>query len=429
METTVIYVRRTDGAAAAERHEVRDLLAEGGRVSVTADTLVALREDGPFEPLAAAVERSGALRDALARGIRIPSLRGHRSTNVAVLALAALPLGMLLAQHRAPLAHRGGLGALAVDLVLVASVLYELSRRTPRMPIVAALSLAAIGLRWLGLASQICGRGAPPLVYVAAASSAAAVVTLAVRTPSRARVSLELLGKLGVTRSQLFAATEPPRASGALVAGAVACAAALPAAMHVAQRFGAGFIGQAAIAIALAAVAPTIVRSTLDQDLPRPRRAAPLEIFTGAAVGLALATAAVVGARLFLDVGTDLAQCVERLDPAVRAARAKEASEVARAVSAVRASAPLALLTVAVIPWAEERVYRGLLQDALVRKYGRAYGMFAAAIAFGVAHLGVYEVALYQTVLLGIGFGVAYAEGGVVAAIVAHAAWNALRLL
>jgi membrane protease YdiL (CAAX protease family) len=67
--------------------------------------------------------------------------------------------------------------------------------------------------------------------------------------------------------------------------------------------------------------------------------------------------------------------------------------------------------------------------DVLVRKYGGAYGLFASAVVFGIAHTGSYDVALYQTVLLGIAFGVAYAEGGIVAAIAAHAAWNVTKLL
>jgi len=85
-------------------------------------------------------------------------------------------------------------------------------------------------------------------------------------------------------------------------------------------------------------------------------------------------------------------------------------------------------MTSAIFPFAEERVYRGLLQDVLVRKYGRAYGVFAASLAFGVAHLGVYQIALYQTVLLGIGFGIAYVEGGLIAAFIVHATWNLLQL-
>ena len=41
---------------------------------------------------------------------------------------------------------------------------------------------------------------------------------------------------------------------------------------------------------------------------------------------------------------------------------------------------------------------------------------------------GIYEIALYQTVLLGVGFGLAYAEGGLVAAFVVHALWNLLNV-
>jgi membrane protease YdiL (CAAX protease family) len=47
---------------------------------------------------------------------------------------------------------------------------------------------------------------------------------------------------------------------------------------------------------------------------------------------------------------------------------------------------------------------------------------------FGIAHVGIYQLALYQTVLLGVAFGIAYAEGGLLAAFTVHAAWNLLRL-
>jgi hypothetical protein len=41
---------------------------------------------------------------------------------------------------------------------------------------------------------------------------------------------------------------------------------------------------------------------------------------------------------------------------------------------------------------------------------------------------GVYELALYQTVLLGMGFGIADAEGGLIAAFIVHARWNLLNV-
>ena len=66
--------------------------------------------------------------------------------------------------------------------------------------------------------------------------------------------------------------------------------------------------------------------------------------------------------------------------------------------------------------------------DVLVRRYGLTLGLFVSAAVFGFAHAGVYEIALYQTVLLGLGFGIAYAEGGLIAAFAVHAVWNLLNL-
>ena len=58
------------------------------------------------------------------------------------------------------------------------------------------------------------------------------------------------------------------------------------------------------------------------------------------------------------------------------------------------------------------------------RRFGEARGIALAAFAFGLAHLGVYKIAVYQTVLLGVGFGAAYAAGGYPAAVLTHIAWN-----
>ena len=119
---------------------------------------------------------------------------------------------------------------------------------------------------------------------------------------------------------------------------------------------------------------------------------------------------------------------MNRLDNEARLARLAENQELARAVARVRGSVGLMLMTAIAFPFAEERVFRGVLQDVLARRFGRAYGIFGASVAFGVAHLGIYEVALYQTVLLGLGFGLAYAEGGILAAFFVHATWNLLQM-
>ncbi len=425
----VVYVMRPDGAP--ERHSPTDLLAEGGSVRVTVDTEIALSEEGPFEPLATAIEKNGPLRDALARDIAIPSLRGYARSRVVLLTANVIPMAMLLELDRELVtAQHASVGRVVVDVILVAFVIYELSRRTPRMPGICATALAAIALRWALVATRLCGRDVHLLVYAAAALPAVSAVFLAANVPSRARVALELFGKLGITRSQLFTATQGTDPPGALVAAAVACAAGLPAALHLTRMLGIGLFGQAAVFVAFAAIAPIVARRATEPDAPveGARSISPVRILLATAVGLALTAAIVTAARLFFDTGSELARCVDRLDLETKIDRAAESAELARAIAKVRADATLAIMTSVVFPLAEERIYRGLLQDVLTRKYGRSYAVFAASLAFGVAHLGVYHVALYQTVLLGVGFGVAYIEGGLVAAFVVHAIWNMLQL-
>jgi membrane protease YdiL (CAAX protease family) len=161
---------------------------------------------------------------------------------------------------------------------------------------------------------------------------------------------------------------------------------------------------------------------------PAPAQVDPKRILWGIGAGFAITAAIMTAARSFIDTGTAFATCVDRLDAEARAFSMKEQAEMANAVLRVKASALLFGLTAVVFPLAEERVYRGLLQDTLVRKYGTTYGLFTAAVVFGVAHVGVYQIGVYQTVLLGIAFGVAYVEGGIVASIVVHALWNLVLL-
>ena len=78
-------------------------------------------------------------------------------------------------------------------------------------------------------------------------------------------------------------------------------------------------------------------------------------------------------------------------------------------------------------PFAEERVYRGLLQDVLVQ-IRRTYGIFAARWRSGSRAPRRHEVALYPDRVARVGFGVAYAEGGILAAFFVHATWNLLQM-
>jgi membrane protease YdiL (CAAX protease family) len=440
----VVHVR-IDGEAssdASSSYEPSALVAEGGSCEVHAGTMISAAAEGPFAPVAIALEQDAPLRDALAAGIPVPSAIAWSRARFVVLALAAAPLLMLVELDRELVSKDLlGTGRLLVDLLLAAYVAFELTRRTPRMPAVAGAAMLAVSMRWFLVATRLCGRGVHPAVWGAAALSVGTAFAILARAPSRGRVALELLGKLGISRAQANEvkdrAVNVP--SGALVVAAAVSAAGLPLLLWMLRRSGAGVWIQAVVFVAYAGVVPALV---LRRDRHAAAGGAPRNATRSAtdaqrqivrslfaiAVGLVLTASLLHGSHQFFDAGGELARCTGRLDEATRRLLAAEASELSRRVASVRASTALVLMTTAVMPLAEERIYRGLLMNVLVRKYGFTYGLFASAAAFGVAHVGVYELALYQTVLLGIGFGLAYAEGGLVAAFVVHAVWNLLNV-
>jgi membrane protease YdiL (CAAX protease family) len=443
----VVHVR-TDGDAPSRACAPRELVAEGGTLTIHAETLISRAGEGPFAPVAIALEHDAALRDDMAKAIPVPSLTAWSRARFVVLALAAAPLLMLVELDRELVAKELlAVARLLVDGLLAAYVVFELTRRTPRMPAVAGAAMIAVSMRWFLVATRMCGSGVHPAVWAAAALSVGTALAILARAPSRGRAALELLAKLGITRSEAnavkakaSAAVMPPVS---LLVAAAAAAGGLPLLLFVLRRSGASVGVQAAGFVAYGLVVPAIV---LHRDARRvaqiahvahdaegaagseTTRTTVVRTLFAITLGLVLTASLLHGSHQFFDAGGELARCTGRLDDATRRLLAAEASELSRRVAWVRASTALVLMTTAVMPLAEERIYRGLLMNVLVRRYGFTYGLFASSLAFGVAHVGVYELALYQTVLLGIGFGLAYAEGGLVAAFVVHAVWNLLNV-
>lgn len=385
---------------------------------------VALDARGPFEPLVHALER-GKVRDAFA-ALPLPSLKNLARLRLAVLAASGVAFVMALELDRELVAGSVAReGRLVFDALLAAWVVFELTRKTPRLPAVTAVVLVAQSLRWVLYATRLCGRGVHPGVYAAAVVTAVAGAVVATRMPSASRIALEILDRLGISRSEALRAAppEPPPTLAALVT-AVLVAGGVPALAHALRG---AELTRAVTLVGFALLAPEIATRLTGRRSPRPH---PLPtMLVGLGGGLALAAALSIGSRSFFDAGTELARCTNKLDAEGRRLVEREARELARAVDVVRSSGMRAAITVAVVPLVEERVYRGVLQDVLARKYGTSYGIFATSLFFGLAHVGGYEVALYQTVLLGIAFGVAYAEGGLLAAIGAHAVYNLVTLL
>jgi membrane protease YdiL (CAAX protease family) len=428
---SVLYVR-TDGETSPRACSPADLAEGTGAVTIGAETPISLRREGPFEPFAVAIATRGTLRDALAPALGAPSVAAFRRVRP-VLAAAAILCSLAALELDRELVWAGAArpGRLLAHLALAAFVAFELTRKTPRLPGVAAASLVTLALSWTLIATRHCGRGVHPLVYGLAAASAVTAAAILARAPSRRRVTLEIAAKVGLSRSDLFRATLPPHASSALVGASLVAAVGLPGALYLARRSGAPLELQALVFVAYAAVVPELVRRALDGAERAKEAAARLvagDLVWGIGVGLALTVALMHGSEWFFASGTELARCVNRLDAEASRLAAARSRELTSALAAVRGSTMMVIMTVAIVPLAEERVFRGLLQPVLTRKYGRAYGLFGTAVVFGLAHFGVYHLAVYETVLLGLAFGVAYAEGGLVAAFVVHAVWNLLQL-
>jgi membrane protease YdiL (CAAX protease family) len=101
-------------------------------------------------------------------------------------------------------------------------------------------------------------------------------------------------------------------------------------------------------------------------------------------------------------------------------------------------SDPTSILMIAVIgttlaPMFEEIVFRGFLQPLLVRSFGAAPGILAAAAAFGLMHFQEYGNSWRHALLIsgaGAAFGwMRYRTGSTKAAAIMHAAYNCLFFL
>src|SRR5262249_39455991 len=132
----VIHVR-TEGDATARACKPADLTGDDRSVAISANTEIALEKEGPFEKAGIAVERDGALRDALAAAIPTPSSSAWSRVRWPVLGAALLPaLGLVELDRELLTAGRfsvsSGGARLLVHLALGAYIAWELTRKTPR---------------------------------------------------------------------------------------------------------------------------------------------------------------------------------------------------------------------------------------------------------------------------------------------------------
>ncbi len=409
------------------------------------DDCVSLDASAPFAPVVRELDRDAGLRDALLASFPYEGARPYARWRLAlfsglipVLTLAVLDRELLAAGH--PTAR----ASLAIDALFVVACTADLARRHPRMPMVTAAAFASAGVRVLLLIAARCGQVHPLLLGLAGLSALSSIATL-VLSPSPRALADHLRHALA-----LAPPTRLPPASArgfySYIAYAVTAAAALPLLLYVLEAYRVPIALQLLAFVLFALVVPHVGRVVIGRE-PAPLRMAvaqaadvPADSFVpsfalsrralgraglAAVTMLVLSLALVRGSQDMLEVASRAHACAVG-GPAIPSALQSFVDQEHAEVAGERRAPDLAtlLLTVAVVPVAEELVYRGLVQHALRKRVRRRVAIGAAALLFGLAHLLVYKAVAWQTVLLGLTFGLAYESAGLLASTLVHMLWN-----
>ena len=408
-----------------------DRAGKAGAVRLAATSRLALRRDEPFVPVADALDASGKLRDLFAEALDLDVARRWRSLRFTVL-FGLVPLGLLAEVDRelGGASTPGAYARMVGDVFVLFIAGFDVLRRTPRHPKTTALVFFAAAARFGLFVSKGCGSG-HALTYAALVAALAAAIAMIVVAPTPSRVAAAALARLGISGDDVRATRIVPRPSIGLVASACAAAVALPLVLVASRWAGVSAWVQTILFAAFGAFVPTVIELAFERRVSFPRIALRRVLFA-TATGFALTLGLSGAARNAIDASAQVSRCVDPAAfPTGTAKRVIDAQnqEVSRSVPRGDGRWPLLVMNVLLVPLVEERVYRGLLQRVLAARFGSTAGLAAAAILFGLAHLGVYRFAVYQTTLLGVSFGVAYLGGGLGAAAMVHAAWNLMLML
>jgi membrane protease YdiL (CAAX protease family) len=403
----VVFVRSNEDVV--EAIVPKELAAHAG-------SLVAAHEKGPFFSLAEA-PAVPEIRDRIARAFEVDAVRRWRRARPWLL-LGLFPVVALadLERELIALGTTGVAGRLVSDLVLAAFLVSEIARPLPRHPRTWAIASLAIAARYAYMITALCGHALPLFWLGLSLSTLAAALALATM-PKPRELEREVRDALHIP------ATAPSRERTPIAIPLVA-AIALPALTFVTRSlFGLVVSGIVFVIVGLAV--PFFVKS------PEAPKRTWLQIADGATFGLAASLALT---RLVHYTTIAIAEALRCSSPATydsiaRPLLERQGGEIARGVASARTQIFVLVLAVALVPIVEERVFRGLLQRALRSRTSPARAIAASSSVFTLAHLGVYRAALHQTFLVGLAFGAAYEEAGIIAAIIAHALYNGAQLL
>jgi membrane protease YdiL (CAAX protease family) len=380
------------------------------------DVEIAVREAGPFVALADA-PADPAIRQRLARALDTPSVRRWRRTRPWLL-LGLFPIVALadLERELIALGTTGVAGRLAGDLVLGVFLVTEIARPIPRHPRTWAIASLAIAARYAYMITALCGHALPLFWLGVGLSLFASILALATMPTARALES--------DVREALALPAAKPATAPLPIAVPILASLALPA-FTFATRSLAGLALSGVVFVVLGSAVPFLVKKTPAPERPWLERAD--AAFFGFSASIALTRLVHYTTIAF----GEAMRCASptTYDEIARPFFEKQAGEVGQHVTSARTELLLLAMAVVVVPIVEERVFRGTLQRALRSRTTAPRAIGATSVIFALAHLGVYRTALHQTFLVGLAFGAAYEEAGILAAITAHALYNGAQLL
>jgi membrane protease YdiL (CAAX protease family) len=372
------------------------------------------------------VDLDPALRERLLQSYPLPKAARYARWR-ALLAVGLLPLVMLAELDRELVLQdqEGARAALGIDVFLVCAIATDLVRRSPRHPTATGLAFAGAFARFLLLIVPQCGRAAHPLFYTGAVLALAASTAVFVLSPTPSSVAKHLRGALSLglpRRADTSGASPVP-----FVLYAIAVAAAFPLLLQLIRRSRMPIVPQVLLFVGLAALLPWLGRRLLAPERVRPHPSPRATEIAGATTsGLVMAFGLVRGGQHLLDAYAYSRRCAD--------AGGFETSWLHRFLDAQRHErAPATthvsgwtffLVTALLAPLAEELIYRRLLQQTLRERLRPAWAIGVSSTMFGLAHVFVYAVSNWQTILLGVAFGLAYEEAGLAASVATHVLWN-----
>ena len=436
---TLLYLRR-----AHDSDRMIGPLLPGQVLSacVSSEDCLSLRESDPFVPVGVDLDRNDALREVLLEAF--PNSRAHRYRRRRLVLYLCLVPTLLLVLFDLDMVGVGlsrAVAALAMDCFCASVVAVDIARPIARNPHMMAAVFGATALRFVHMAAARCGDSSCFLPLACALLAVAGSLSVLAMSPSPRALADHVRSALAMAPPTLLPPTTAPGFYRYIVY-AIAAACLLPFMLWFLDVHEASLGLQLAVFACFAVVVPYVGRVVVGRDSPLNRDivagalGAPVGSFRSSArvriracaravaAGLSclvLSFALVRGCQAGIEILAAAQQCVAD-KPSV--ARALLDAQRAEAGGAALPKASWLLLTVVLVPIAEELVYRGLVQHALRRRVKRRVAIGLSATLFGLAHLLVFPMSVHQTVLLGLSFGIAYERAGILASILTHMLWN-----